>query len=272
MKNITINLLEKETEFGFMPKLVTYILEDTEKRPAVLVCPGGGYAMTSYREAERIAVSYNAAGYHAFVLYYAVSPHKHPLPVLNAAKAIKIIRENAEEWGIEEDKIAVCGFSAGGHLAASISTLWNDSEIFTSDEATNRIHAPNASILAYPVITSGEKAHKGSFVNLIGESSDANEALYNKLSLEKSVTSNNPPTFIWHTYEDQAVPVENSLLLATALRKHDVSMELHIYQKGAHGLSLVSDERIWSVPMFKREYPWLKQSVDWMNSLFGITD
>lgn len=270
MKCLTINLLEEKTEFGFMPELVTYILDGNEKRPAVLICPGGGYAYTSEREAERIAVSYNAAGYHAFILYYAVSPHKHPLPILNAAKAIKTIRENAQEWGVEEDKIAVCGFSAGGHLAASISTLWNDFEIFSSNEDTNKLHAPNASILAYPVITSGEYAHKGSFINLIGEESE-NEALYNKLSLEKSVTEKNPPAFIWHTYEDQAVPVENSLMFADALRKHNIPMELHIYQKGLHGLALASDERIWSIPMFAREYPWLKQSVDWMNSLFSIT-
>lgn len=270
MKNITVNLLSKETEHGFMPTLVTYLLDGDEKRPAVVVFPGGGYSFTSEREAERIAVSYNAAGYHAFVVYYAVAPHIHPLPIQNAAKALELVRENAEEWKVETDKIAVCGFSAGGHLAASISTLWNDPEIFPGGEEENKLHRPDASILAYPVITAGEFAHKGSFDNLLGSTEPCE--LREKLSLEKRVTEKNPPAYIWHTYEDNAVPVENSLMFAMELRKHNVAFDLHIFQKGQHGLSLVSDERIWSVPKFSRKYSWLTQSVEWMNVLFGIAE
>ncbi len=262
-----INLLEAPTEHGFMPKMVTYILSGEEKRPAVVIFPGGGYVHTSEREAERIAVSYNAAGYHAFVVYYCVAPHTQPLPILNAAKAVEIIRNNAEKWNVASDKISVCGFSAGAHLAASLCTLWNDGEIFGNDEAKNAKHMPNASVLCYPVITSGEYAHKGSFENLTGSKEE--NALWEKYSLEKRVSSETPPAFLWHTYFDPTVPVENTLLYATALRKNNVPFEIHIFEKGGHGLSLVSDETIWSVNAFQREYPWLKLSVEWLNTQFG---
>ena len=271
LKHISINLLDDKTEFGFMPTMDTYILDgadDRKKRPAVVICPGGAYAFVSGREAERIALSYNAAGYHAFVVNYAVAPHKHPLPIMNAAKAIEIVREHAGEWFVDSDKIAVCGFSAGGHLAASISTLWNDPEIFSDDEEKNKLHRPNATILAYPVISSGEHAHAGSFDNLTGTKDII--PLREKLSLEKRVTEQNPPAFLWHTYEDNAVPVENSLLFASALRKHNIPLELHIFQKGEHGASLASDETIWSIPAFSRKYPWMQLSEDWLNELFGL--
>ena len=267
MENLVINLLDEKTEHGFMPTLTTYILDGEESRPAVVVIPGGGYSHVSPREGERIALSYNAAGFHAFVLIYAVAPHKHPLPILNASRAIRIVRENAEKWHVFEDKIAVCGFSAGGHLAASISTLWNDREIFGDDEKENLLHKPNASILCYPVITSGAKAHQGSFINLIGE--DKSDPLYTKLSLENAVDDNTPPAFLWHTFEDNCVPVENSMCYASALRNHNIAFELHIYPSGCHGLSLVSDETIWSVKKFSREYQWMKLSIDWLNELFG---
>jgi len=270
MKNLTLNLLEKETEHGFMPTMVTYLLDGEEKRPAVVICPGGGYSHTSQRESERIAVSYNAAGYHAFVVYYRVSPHRHPAPINDVANAIRIVRQKAEEWFVEENHIAVCGFSAGGHLAASISTLWNDCEIFGDNAEKNKLHRPDASILCYPVITSAEFSHGGSFKNLTGK--DADDYLYKKLSLENAVNEDTPVAFLWHTFEDTAVPVENSLLYASSLRKHNIAFELHIFPKGGHGLSLVSDEKNWSVQKFARAYPWHKFSVEWLNQNFGYTE
>lgn len=273
MRILKFDLLDKRTEFDFMPTLTAYLLdgnpEEKEMRPAVLVCPGGGYSHVSYREGERVALSYNAAGFHTFILDYCVKPHCHPLPILNAAAAIELIRKNSEEWQVAADKIAVCGFSAGGHLAASISNLWNDSGIFSDDEEKNRLHMPNATVLAYPVITCGEYAHKGSFAALTG-SEDENE-LWKKMSLENRVTKNTPPAFIWHTYEDEAVPVENSLLYANALRKEKIPFELHIYPNGPHGMSRVTDETYWSVPKFTRSYPWIENSVEWLNLRFGIT-
>ena len=273
MKTIKIDLLEKRTEHNFMPTLMAYLIDEApdkcDIRPAIVLIPGGGYAYTSFREAERIALFYTAAGFHVFILDHRVAPHTHPLPLLDAAKSIKLIRENANDWHVDPEKIAVCGFSAGGHLAASISTMWNDKEIFSEDEEKNLCHKPDATVLAYPVITSGECAHKGSFENLTG-TKEENE-LWEKLSLENRVDEKTPPAFLWHTYSDAAVPVENSMLYASALRKCNIPFELHIYPDGPHGLSTVSDEKYWMLPKYTREYPWLKCSVEWLYLQFGIT-
>lgn len=266
MLHTTINLRSEETEFGFMPTIKTYVLDHVErdyKRPAVIVVPGGGYGHVSYREGERVALAYNAAGFHSFVVEYAIAPHKHPEPINNIAKAVEIVRSNADDWNIDKDRIIVCGFSAGGHLAASISTLWNDESIFSKELIESELHKPNGSILCYPVITSSEYAHKGSFRNLIGE--DESDILWSKLSLETRINKGTVPTFLWHTGEDAAVPVENTLYYVQGLRKEGIPFELHIFPKGGHGISLVSDETIWSKPLFEREYPWHSLSVDWIN-------
>lgn len=274
MNSFKLNLLDKETEHGFMPTLTAYILDGNpntpEVRPAVLVIPGGGYGHVTHREGERVALSYSAAGFHTFILNYCVKPHRHPLPILNAAKALELIRENAGEWNVDSEKIAVCGFSAGGHLAASISNMWNDETIFSSDREVNKLHKPNASILCYPVITSGAHAHRGSFINLTG--SETENELWNYFSLENRINEDTPSAFLWHTYEDAAVPVENSLIYANALRKNNIPFELHIYPNGPHGMSCVSDETYWKIPRFTRDYPWIKQSIEWLYLQFGITN
>lgn len=269
MKHEIINLLDSPTEHGFMPTLKTYLLDTFKNdtpRPAVIVFPGGAYGVCSHRESERIAVAYNYAGFNSFVLDYSVAPHRHPAPIKDAANAIKYVRKNAKEWNIDPEKIAIVGFSAGGHLAASISTLWNNDKVFTVDEIKSEQHKPNACILSYPVITSGEKAHRGSFNNLLG--SDASIEDVEFFSLEKRVNKGTPPTFLWHTFEDQAVPVENSLLYASALAKHKVKCELHIYPVGPHGLSRASDETIWALPIYRRKYDWLEQSIEFIIDIF----
>lgn len=228
----------REEEDGYAPSLTTYLLDNSglpvEKRPAVLVCPGGAYSGCAGIEAEPVAMQFAAAGFNAFVLRYSVFPNRYPKALEELSKAVEIIRENADEWGIKKDKIAVCGFSAGGHLAASLGVFWNSEPIKTPNQANK----PNAMILSYPVITSGEKAHRGSFENLCGDDAE----LVEKMSLEKRVSKDTPPTFLWHTFADNAVPVENSLFFADALRKHDVPFEMHIYPKGSHGLSLLKKE------------------------------
>lgn len=266
-----INLKKEPSQYGFMPTLKTYILDNLETnvpRPAVIVFPGGGYKYCSPSEGERIAVGYNAAGFHSFVLDYSVAPHRHPAPILDAAAAIKTVRQNAKEWNVNPNQIAILGFSAGGHLAASISTLWNNPQIFTEKEIEEGLHRPDASILSYSVITSGEFREPGSFVSLLGE--DASDELMELLSLEKQVSEKTTPAFLWHTYEDNGVPVENTLLYAQALSKHKIPCEVHIYPHGAHGLSLVSDPTIWAAPKFRRKYDWLSQSVEWLIDLFKI--
>ena len=273
MNVFKVNLLDKETEHGFMPTLTAYLLGGNptvkEIRPAVVVVPGGGYRYVGFREGERIALNFATAGFHTFILDYAIHPHTHPLPLLNMAKAIETIREHAQEWGVASDKIAVCGFSAGGHLCASISTMWNDEELFGNDEQKNRLHRPDVSVLCYPVISCDEYPHKDSFVALTGQKEKT--PLWDKLSLEKRVDEKTPPAFMWHTGEDAGVPAENSLIYAMALRKNNVPVELHIYQDGPHGMAVVSDETFWKVDKFTRNYPWIKQAIEWLYLRFGIT-
>ena len=274
MKNIRINLFDKETRHGFMPSMTGYILDKSVhdgglSRTAVLVIPGGGYRYVEEAEGERVALSYNAVGFHAFILDYCVAPHMHPMPLLSAAKAVETIRENAAEWNINPDMIAVCGFSAGGHLAASLCTLWNDNEVFSGTTEENKKHRPNASVLCYPVITCGEFSHRPSANRICG--SETENELTGKLSLENRVDKDTTPAFIWHTFSDSTVPVENSMLYAAALRKSGVPFELHIYPDGDHGLVLGTDLVNWGVDRFSRSYPWLKQSVEWLYLQFGIT-
>lgn len=234
-------------ETGSLPgaKLVTYIQEHSpdigiNKRPLVLVCPGGGYERTSDREAESIALQFLAMGYHAAVLRYSCYPARYPTALLETAASILLIRKNADEWHVDSDKIIIQGCSAGGHLAASYGMFWNEDMIAHSlglEEADRELLRPNGMILCYPVITSGEFAHRSSFERLLGE---RQEELGEKMSLEKQVNADTPQAFIWHTFTDPAVPVENSLLLAGAMRKAGIAAEFHMYPRGGHGLALAN--------------------------------
>ena len=200
--------------------LTGYLRDETTEmpsyntRPAVLILPGGGYRYCSAREADPVAVQFLQAGYHVFTLIY--STDHAPLlwqPLTEAASAILYLRRNAADLRIAADKITIVGFSAGAHLAASTALLWDAAPVQQALGITGTEARPNAVVLGYPVITSGKFAHRGSFENLCG----ADEALLQTMSLENQVRPDVPPFFIWHTVEDQAVPVEISLLLAGAL-------------------------------------------------------
>lgn len=210
-------------------------------RPAVIICPGGGYEHLSDRESEPIAMQFLSMGCHAFVLRYSISPDQFPYPQMELACAVSLVRSHAAEWLVDPDKIIVCGFSAGGHLACSLGAFWNQEFLYGPLELTPENIKPNGMILAYPVITSGPYCHKGSFLNLLGSESD-DETLRRLVSLEYQVGSQTPPVFLWHTSTDDAVPVKNSYLLADALTEHGVSVEMHIYPTGCHGLSLANSE------------------------------
>lgn len=230
---------------GCTATLTTYLLDNSKemdinrKRPMILICPGGGYSFVSSREAEPIAIQMLAMGFHAAILRYSVAPAKFPTALVQLSKAVAYIRDNHEEMNVLKDKIIVAGFSAGGHLAASLGTFWHEQFLNDIMGVSQEQYKPNGLILSYPVITSGEFAHRGSFQSLLP---DNKEELLDKVSLEKQVSEHTPPTFLWHTFEDGSVPVENSLLFASALRKCNVPFELHIYPRGGHGLALANEE------------------------------
>lgn len=209
-------------------------------RPAVIICPGGGYHWRSDRESEPVALQFMSMGCHAFVMDYSVAPNRFPTALLELAESVSLVRRHAVEWGVAADKIIVCGFSAGGHLACSLGVFWNQRFVYENIGRTAEMVCPSALILCYPVITSGAFAHVGSVENLLGEEADQEQK--DTISLERWVGPHMPRTFLWHTDTDDTVPVENSLMLAMAMKTHKVSLELHIYPQGKHGLSLANEE------------------------------
>ena len=235
-----------------------------KKENTILIFPGGGYRGLSNRESEPIALQFLAAGYTVFVLDYSVSPAVFPRALFEAYTAISTIRKNADKWAVDVNKIAVCGFSAGGHLAASTGAFWDRDFVrnagFTTDD-----HKPDALVLCYPVITGGAKRHAGSFKRLLGkEEPDVNELKFQ--SIERQVSQTFPRSFIWHTFEDEGVPVENSLLLANALAEQKIKFEMHIYPEGGHGLALSSSltSRPEKQPPEKPQ-AWVKDCIKFLN-------
>ena len=200
--------------------------------------PGGGYSHLSTREGEPIAIRMNAMGFHAAVLRYSLTPNIYPSQLLEAAAAMRIVKEHAAEWHVDLEHIVIAGFSAGAHVAGSLGTLWREQVITDVLGGKAEDYRPTAQLLCYPVITSGEFAHRGSISGVTGD----NAELYEKVSLEKQVSADTAPAFLWHTFADATVPVENSLFMAAALHKHGIPCELHVFERGRHGLALASAE------------------------------
>ncbi|MGF7142524.1 acetyl esterase/lipase [Anaerotaenia torta] len=258
---------------GCEATLTTYLLSNSPEidpnrvRPLVILCPGGGYRFVSAREAEPIAIQLNAMGIHVAILRYSIYPAKFPTALTQLAKSVAYARKHAKEWNVRKDRIIVMGFSAGGHLAASLGTLWHEpflAEIMQTEKGNYR---PDGMLLCYPVITSGEYAHRDSFRSLLQERYDE---LVEEMSLERRVTEFTPPTFLWHTFEDGAVPVENALFLAQALNEKKVPFELHVYPKGGHGLALATEETR-SIhdqgPLVQECQNWISMAGTWVKNL-----
>ncbi len=239
-------------------------------RPAVLILPGGGYVHVSAREAEPVALHFAARGYVAFWLRYTCDPSPFPVALREAAMAMKYIRTRADDLAIAPNMVAAIGFSAGGHLCGTLGMLYDAPEVADLGAAAQL--RPDALGLCYPVAVSWGRTHEGSFNNLtLGDA-----ALRSRLSLEKLVRPDMPPTFLWHTRQDEGVPCRNSLVLATALEEAAVPFVLHIYYKGCHGLS-VADETVypsWKLPEISQDVPsWLDSMLAFFREQgFRITD
>lgn len=219
-------------------RLICYIPDNSEeiepyrKRRAIIICPGGSYAKTSDREAEPIALELLSMDCAVCILRYSCAPRRFPKALCELAQSVLFLKENAERFNIDEGKILVMGFSAGGHLAACLGIIPDELAKLGYDEKLIR---PAGMILCYPVITSGRYWHQGSFENLLGDELMERSSAF---SLEKRVNDKTPKAFIWQTFADRTVPVQNSLLLAEALSENAIPFELHVYPKGKHGLGL----------------------------------
>jgi len=205
-------------------------------RPSVVICAGGAYRFLSWRERDPVALHFLSKGYNVFLLDYSVGKDAGAMePLLEASDALVKIRSHATAWLCDPNRICVLGFSAGGHVAASISLLFGNPALGKHPDKLNR---PDACVLCYPVISTGKYGHEES----VGWVTGGDAKLKELFSLENQVPDDAPPFFIWHTVEDEAVPVENSMLLASSLRSHNIPFELHLFQEGGHGLSMCNEE------------------------------
>ncbi len=224
-----------------------------------------------------MALQFLTMGYHAAVLRYSCAPSRYPTSLLELAASVKLIREHAEQWHVKTDKLVIQGCSAGGHLAASFAMFWDRDWLreragIADKDPEHSLLRPNGLLLCYPVISSGEFAHRGSFESLLGDLPGQDELL-EQVSLEKQVSADVPPTFVWHTYEDQSVPVENSLLLVSALRRAGIPTEFHMYPRGGHGLALGTSLTQTSDGNCIRPEcaSWISLAHTWLEGLFSLT-
>jgi acetyl esterase/lipase len=245
----------KHEKFG-VPKLELFIPEGTAtgKRAAIVVCPGGGYRNLAAHEGQPLAELFASQGMVAAVLTYHIFPHQFPLPYADACRAIRIMRHRAPEFNIDAARVGLMGFSAGGHLAATVATqpdLFKDPQDNLADRYSAR---PDRVILGYPVISFQEYAHQGSVEALLGKEAPADKL--KQFSNDQQVTAQNPPAFLFHTADDAGVPVENSLRFASACVKNKVPVALHVYPHGRHGVGMALDN-----PALKS---WTTLLVDWL--------
>ena len=240
---------------------ITPDLPDADKATgaSMVICPGGGYGGLAPYEGKDYARWLNAQGIAGFVLKYRLGPggYHHPAMLQDAARAVRLVRARAAEWKLDVKRVGIMGSSAGGHLAATLLTHFDAGQAEAADPVEQQSSRPDLGILCYAVITMGPSTHQGSRNNLLGK--NPSPELVKLLSNERQVTPQTPPCFIWHTYEDTAVKLENCLDFAAALRKAGVPFDLHIYQKGAHGLGLGSkpyDPAKW--------HPWTQDCAFWL--------
>jgi acetyl esterase/lipase len=242
------------------PTLTPYLPNlDRVSGAVMVVCPGGGYGALASHEGRDYAMWLNELGVTAFVLKYRLGSggYRHPVMLQDAARAVRYVRANAEAWKLDPKRVGIMGSSAGGHLASTLLTHFDAGNPAASDVIDRQSSRPDLGILCYPVVTMGEKTHGGSKRNLLGENPPSD--LVRLLSNELQVTKETPPTFLFHTVEDRAVPVENSLDFAAALARNSIPFALHVYPRGAHGIGLGT--RDWNPAA---RHPWTTQCALWL--------
>lgn len=223
-----------------MPMLTVFPMDGQVPASAVIICPGGGYNRRAEYEGAPVARWLNELGIAAFVLDYRVAPYRHPAQLRDAQRAIRLVRHLAASLNLRSDRVAILGFSAGGHLAATAGTTFDAGDPDAQDPVDRMSSRPDLLALCYPVISFGTFAHVGSMRNLLGD--DPSADLRRQLSAETNVTRDTPPTFLWHTADDPSVTVEHSLAFAAALHRFGVPFSLHVYPAGAHGLGMAHDD------------------------------
>lgn len=228
---------------------------------AMVICPGGGYGMLAPHEGDGYARWLNEHGVSAFVLKYRLGSkgYRHPAMMHDAQRAIRWVRSKAGEFDLDPKRVGIMGSSAGGHLASTAVTHFDSGKPESTDPVERESSRPDLGILCYPVITMGENTHQGSKKNLLG--TDPSPELIELLSNEKQVTKDTPPCFIWHTWEDKGVKVENALAFAQALQKEGVRFDLHVYERGSHGIGLGSSEYDPA-----RWHPWTRDCIFWLQA------
>ena len=230
---------------------------------AMLIFPGGGYGILAYDwEGTDIAKFLNGKGIAGIVVKYRLpsevfQTNKHNVPLIDAQRALRMVRYHSKDFNITSEKIGIIGFSAGGHLASTLGTHFEESVYNEIDAIDKESARPDFMVLGYPVISMGPMTHEGSKRNLLGNT--PTQELQDHFSSEKQVTINTPPTFLFHATDDTAVPVENSLLFYNALKDKGVSATMHIYPKGGHGFSLALNDRYLK--------GWTGLMYDWLESL-----
>ena len=252
--------------YGFVPFIKAYLHEDVKEagKGVMLVAPGGGYCMCVPHEGEPVALDFYERGYDVYVLAYTTDiTFSFPLkdqPLKDIARAVRLIRRARLDAGIRDEKLFICGFSAGAHLAASLGTMWADPFLYERTGAPEGCFRVRGMILCYPVITSGKFCNAGSFVNLLKDGADDPEKR-RAVSLETKVGPDTVPAYIWHTSDDPGVPVENSLLFASALSANRVPFELHVFPHGPHGMSLCDAQTGMPDAYVAR---WVDEAIGWM--------
>lgn len=255
--------LDKNDTEAYLECYASYQLGEY-KRKAILVIPGGGYGGVSPREAEPVAMAFMPYGYNAFVLHYSCRTYPFPRQLIQASIAMKHIKDNAEEYGIDPENVFVVGFSAGGHLAGSLATMWDNEEIYKELSIPKGYNKPKGAMLIYPVISD----HLGSFQNLLLKENLTEDDIKNH-SIDAFANENASPMFIFHTSNDSVVNVKNSLDLASKLAEQNIKYEMHIFPDAEHGGSLFNEitsegKKTWIKPKYAQ---WVKLATDWAEDI-----